>query len=168
MRKTILLTITIISLIALSGCTKDNVSEDEIVEIITDDTPKVTKEMPSETAETPAPADTMKADTGMFEEYSETKFAELKGSAPVALFFHADWCSTCLGIEKEIEGNLAMLPAGTTILQVNYDKETALKKEYGVTMQSVLVFLDDHGHEISRLQGESTFDQIKEALMASA
>lgn len=163
MRKTILLTIALASLIALSGCLKNTASTEESME---EPQSKIVKEMPKETV-AKAPADMMKADTGMFEEYSEAKFAELKGSQPVALFFHANWCSTCKGIEKDLNANLNSIPKEATILQVNYDTETALKKEYGITMQSIIVFLNANGTEVKRLQGESTFPQIKEALMAS-
>lgn len=51
----------------------------------------------------------------------------------VVLFFNASWCPTC----QEAEGNLTSqpVPDGVTIVDVDYDSNTDLRQEYGVTTQ---------------------------------
>ena len=164
MKKGLLALLLTLTLTTLIGCGHNATEEVEAAA----DTEEVVEEIVEETTEEEeAPADLEAAAYGTFADYSAESFAELKGSAPVALFFHAEWCSTCLGIESAIEENVADLPEGTTILEANFDTETELKKEYGVNMQSTLVFFDADGNEVERLNGASTFDQIKAALMAS-
>ena len=159
MKKGLLALLLTLALTTLIGCGHNGTETEEAPA----DTEEVAEEMVEETTEEAKEA----AAYGTFADYSAESFATLKGSAPVALFFHAEWCSTCLGIESAIEENLASLPEGTTILEANFDTETELKKEYGVNMQSTLVFFDAAGNEVERLNGASTFDQIKAALVAS-
>lgn len=78
--------------------------------------------------------------------FTDELYASTKGSEPFALFFHADWCPTCRGMEKDFKENLSSLPEGATIIQADYDKETDLKKEYGITMQSIVVVIDEKGN----------------------
>ena len=166
MKKGLLAIILTLALTAFIGCTtEEETAMDEMAEEMMAEHAET--EMPSEKMEAEAPADLEVAAYGTLADYSADTLAELKGSAPVALFFHAEWCATCLGIEADLEENVSNLPKGTTILTADYDKETELKKEYGVTMQSTLVFLDSDGNAVETLQGASTFAQIKTALIAS-
>jgi len=59
------------------------------------------------------------------------------------VFFHAPWCSTCNYFEGQIEEQ--GVPDNVTILKVDYDSETELKKKYGVNIQSTFVQLDANG-----------------------
>jgi len=65
--------------------------------------------------------------------------------ADVVLFFHAAWCSTC----KQADGNLtadpAGIPAGLTIVKVDFDSSTDLRREYGVTQQHTFVSIGPDG-----------------------
>ncbi len=95
--------------------------------------------------------------------YSEAKYNELKGKKAFALFFHADWCPTCVGIEKAVQEDLANYPAGTTILQANFDTESALKQQYGIQMQSTVVIIDAEGNPVKTLASPANIE-IKTAL----
>jgi peroxiredoxin len=63
-----------------------------------------------------------------------------KADEKILLHFHADWCPTCK-VQKKVlsklneEGSLK----GLTIYTVDYDKETAFKKQLNVNQQSTFV-----------------------------
>jgi len=85
-----------------------------------------------------------------YEAYSAERFAELKGSQPFAVFFHAEWCGTCRNWEAMIEEKLVELPASAVILKADFDTEDELKSELKVQMQSTAVFFDADGNEAGR------------------
>jgi hypothetical protein len=47
-----------------------------------------------------------------------------------------------------------------TILKTDYDKETELKKKYGVTYQHTLVQVDKSGNMIKKWSGGGTLDNL--------
>ena len=65
--------------------------------------------------------------TGTYIEYSTTALANAADGDTI-LFFHADWCPTCRGLDEDIRASLDDIPAGVTILQTDYDAEKNLKK----------------------------------------
>ncbi|MGE3279129.1 MAG: thioredoxin family protein [Candidatus Altimarinota bacterium] len=85
-----------------------------------------------------------------YEDYSEERFNELKGNRPVVLNFHADWCPNCRALDKLVKENLARLPENAVMLKVNYDKATALKQQYGITVQTTLVFFNAQGEQVAK------------------
>jgi pentapeptide MXKDX repeat protein len=89
---------------------------------------------------------------GSYTDYSSEKIAQA-GNGDVVLFFHASWCPSCRALNSGIENNLSAIPEGLTILKVNYDKETDLKKKYGVTSQHTLVQVDANGELITKWSG---------------
>lgn len=78
---------------------------------------------------------------GVYEVYSPERVATA-GNNTVLLFFHADWCPTCRALDADINAHLSAIPEGVMILKVDYDKETALKQKYGVTVQHTIVEVD--------------------------
>ena len=70
----------------------------------------------------------------------------------VVLFFHAPWCPSCRANEKDIQAKVAAgsLPAGLTLVKVDYDSSTDLKARYGVTVQDTFVQVDAAGHPVGR------------------
>ncbi len=65
----------------------------------------------------------------------------------VFLDFHATWCSTCLSNAPKIESAFERLEDDSVVgFRVNYDKEVALKREFGVNFQSTLVLIDGEGN----------------------
>ena len=104
-----------------------------------------------------------KADTmmkvGSYEAYSAEKIARAE-TGDVVLFFHASWCPSCRGLNSSIESNLKSIPEGVTILKTDYDKETELKKKYGVTYQHTLVQVDKDGNMIKKWSGGVSLDNL--------
>jgi thiol-disulfide isomerase/thioredoxin len=78
----------------------------------------------------------------------------------IVLFFHATWCPSCRALDSEITSNLAEIPENLTIFKVNYDAETALKQQYGVTTQHTLVQIDSTGNEVTKWSGGSRIKQL--------
>lgn len=89
-------------------------------------------------------------------DYSAAALAAAQaGTGATVLYFHADWCPTCRVLEPNIQKNLNNLPQNLTILKVNYDKETALKKQHGVTYQHTFVQVDDAGNKLKLWSGST-------------
>lgn len=84
---------------------------------------------------------------------------------PVAVHFHADWCSTCVGQARSLD-SLKTDPQlqGVTVLVANYDKERDLRKSMKVRSQSVMVVFKGT-QEVGRLAGKTGADDIKDALV---
>ncbi len=96
---------------------------------------------------------------GQYVDYSP----ELVSSTPGTklLFFHAPWCSQCNALESDIEAS--GLPDGVTIFKVDYDSNQDLRQEYGVTIQTTMVKVDDDGNKIDSYVAyeEPTFDNVE-------
>jgi thioredoxin 1 len=58
----------------------------------------------------------------------------------VVLFFHASWCPQCREVEQSLTS--APVPAGLTVVKVDYDTQTHLRRTYGVTIQHTFVQVD--------------------------
>lgn len=84
---------------------------------------------------------------------TESQAQAYASSGPTVYFFKAAWCPTCNTAQKDLDVNLTKLPAGTTIVQVDYDTETELKGKYAVTYQHTFVQIDKDGKEIAKWNG---------------
>lgn len=101
---------------------------------------------------------------GEFIKYAEGTLAYAE-TGDVILFFHADWCSSCRGLESDINANLSAIPDGLSIQKIDYDTATDLKKKYGVVRQHTLVQVDESGNAIKTLTGlTNTLDQVASQL----
>jgi thiol-disulfide isomerase/thioredoxin len=96
---------------------------------------------------------------GSYEAYSVSKLA-LAEKGDVVLFFRATWCPMCKALDGDIKANASSIPAGVTILDVNYDAETALKQKYGVTYQHTLVQVDANGVQLAKWSGSPTLTAL--------
>ncbi len=104
-----------------------------------------TSSEPAQTAtDTPAQADT--ATAGVYTEYSEEALSNASGTK--VLFFHASWCPQCRALAEDIKTK--GVPAGVTILEVDYDTNQALRQKYGVTVQTTLVTVDDQAQLVKK------------------
>jgi thioredoxin 1 len=76
----------------------------------------------------------------------------------VVLFFHADWCPSCRATDAALveEG----VPDGLTVVQVDFDTETALRQEHGVVQQHTFVHVDTDGTALSRWSGSPDGEDI--------
>jgi thioredoxin 1 len=96
---------------------------------------------------------------GSYEMYAPEKLA-MAEKGKVVLFFKASWCPSCRALDADIKASLGDIPAGVTILEVDYDKYGDLKQKYGVTMQHTLVQVDKSGNQITKWSGGATLEDI--------
>ncbi len=96
---------------------------------------------------------------GSYETYSSDKVMRAQ-TGDVVVFFHASWCPSCRGLDSDIQANMGSIPEGVTILKADYDKETELKKKYGVTSQHTLVQVDKDGNMIKKWSGGSSLSSV--------
>lgn len=165
MKKYLLPSVLILSFM-LSGCTLPWQKITPKTETVPDNTETQTG-TPATTAQanTPeqkdiTPNDTPKAiaDGGVYLPYTSTALAQAKGQ--IVLFFHANWCPTCIAANKDIEANLVNIPKNMTILKVNYDDATELRELYGVTAQHTFVQVDNTGKLLKKWRGSATLSEI--------
>lgn len=102
------------------------------------------------------------AQAGAYVEYRDGIIAETAGTK--ALFFHAPWCPQCRALEESILSG--EIPDDLTIIKVDFDTATGLRQQYGVTIQTTIVFVDDDGAALATevLYSDTTLD----ALVAAA
>ena len=84
---------------------------------------------------------------GLYEAYSVDKVA-MASSVDVVIFFHASWCPSGRGHDTNIVSLISGIKDWVTILKADYDKETEMKKKYGVTTQHTLAQVDKDGNLI--------------------
>lgn len=95
-----------------------------------------------------------------------TLAAAQKADKPTALFFRADWCPTCRAQDKVLQKLKAEPGLDVTVLEVNYDNEKDLKRQYKIQTQSTMVVL--HGEkERGRLVGDTSEAGIRAALKSA-
>lgn len=139
---------------ALSGGDKEAMMEKKADEMAVVEN----KEAMVKTEDTTATTDTM-LKVGSYEAYSPEKLA-MAESGDVVLFFHASWCPSCRALNSDIEKNAGSIPSGVSILKLDYDKETELKKKYGVTYQHTLVQVDKDGNMIKKWSGSPKLSSL--------
>lgn len=153
--------IGVIAIVAIIGglySSRDNkeIMEDKVME------DKVMEEK-SEVMEDKVVGDKKVMTSGSYESYSSDKLARAE-TGDVVLFFHASWCPSCRLLNTEIESNVNSIPEGVSILKLNFDTETELKKKYGVTSQHTLVQVDKDGNMIKKWSGgdlNNIIEQLK-------
>lgn len=91
--------------------------------------------------------------------YTDYDFLKLTDDTNI-IFFHANWCPTCKALNANIESNLIEIPSNVILLKTDYDKETELKKKYGVTIQHTLVQVDKSGNMIKKWSGSETLQDL--------
>lgn len=67
------------------------------------------------------------------------------------LFFAAlGWCPSCQAADRDFKANFDKVPSDITILKVDYDKDSAMKQKYAITMQDTFIQVDSQGKEVTR------------------
>lgn len=95
---------------------------------------------------------------GSFTDYDTAKLVNAE-KGDVVLYFSAPWCPTCQEANRNF--NASGAPDGITLLKVDYDSSTDLKKQYGVTYQHTFVQIDKDGKQLKKWSGSTTYDQLK-------
>lgn len=112
--------------------------------LVTDETKTAKQDMISrdDTAGQSAPQNPPASETtGVYIDFEEGIIERTEGTK--LLFFHAPWCPQCRMLDADIKAE--GLPAGVTIIKVDYDTSQSLRQKYGVTLQTTIVRIDDQG-----------------------
>lgn len=78
----------------------------------------------------------------------------------IVLFFHASWCPSCKALESDIVAHADSIPAGVEIYKVDYDTATALKRQYGITVQHSIVEITASGEALSGISHPLTLKAL--------
>lgn len=97
-----------------------------------------------------------------YEEYQNNKTAS--SGNKIVYFFNAKWCPTCKVLNEDLTKNQANIPNGVTIVSVDYDTYSDLKKQYGVTYQHTLVQVDTNGTQIKKWSGGNNLESVLEQI----
>lgn len=156
-------TILLVLALALGGCATDGTTAGGEASAAQTATPPPSDD-PTATAPDPAgsgqPTDEAEATPGAWIDQAtyEADPASYHGSGAVVLFFNASWCPTC----KETVGNLDTdgVPAGLTVVDVDFDASPELRRQYGVTVQHTFVQVDSSGEALGKFTGSLTGEEI--------
>ncbi|MFO0862997.1 MAG: thioredoxin family protein [Candidatus Saccharibacteria bacterium] len=96
---------------------------------------------------------------GEYAPYDVAKLAEAS-DGKVILFFCAKWSKTCKMLDNDFKANVAKFPNNFTILYVDYDKSTALKKQYQVPFEDTFVQVDAGGAMINKWSGSEDLAEV--------
>lgn len=96
---------------------------------------------------------------GEYAAYDVAKLAQAT-DGKVILFFNARWSKTCKMLDAELKANTAKLPNNFTILSVDYDKNSALRKKYQVPFEDTFVQVDAAGTMVNRWSGSEDMNEI--------
>lgn len=98
--------------------------------------------------------DAMMEKKGAFMTYSPSEVARASADNRTVLFFNAGWCPSCRATTAALKSE--GVPAGLTVLSVDYDTNVALRQQYGVTQQHTFVQVDATGKKIASWTGSDT------------
>lgn len=96
---------------------------------------------------------------GTYEAYDPAKFVLAK-DGKVVLFFNASWSKTSKQLDKELKDNTSKLPNNFTIMSVDYNKNTALRKKYNVPFENTFVQVDENGVAVNSWSGSEDMAEI--------
>jgi thioredoxin 1 len=104
---------------------------------------------------------TVETRAGVMEKYSATNLAlaHQRGDK-VVVAFAATWCPSCQALGKDIMKNISNIPSDVTILEADFDSETALKKKYGITQQHTFVQVDAKNEMTKKWSGSPTLSAL--------
>lgn len=106
---------------------------------------------------------------GSYEELNAGALESALGNQNIVLFFHADWCPSCVATDTEIKERITELPEDTIIFKTNYDQEVKLREKFLITAQHSIVIIDKNNALQFKQTGfdfediVSVLEKIKEA-----
>jgi thiol-disulfide isomerase/thioredoxin len=156
----------LVSMLALAGCAGAEDPEESPAtpaEQSTDPAPSAEPEQAPQPAPTEAAAPAA-APAGGYVSYADYQSDPGQYSGgDVVLFFNASWCPTCRIADENFAEEA--FPAGLTVVSVDFDDNTQLRQQYGVTVQHTFVQVDQSGNELAKWTGSNTVDQVADQIV---
>jgi|GEM_PF-810281 len=100
---------------------------------------------------------------GVYQELDSAGLQAALGVKNMILFFHADWCPSCIAADQEIKDRIQEIPADAVIFKTDYDAETTLREKFEITAQHSIVIIDKN-NALQFKQTGFTFDDIVSVL----
>ena len=91
------------------------------------------------------------ADAVNYESLDQLKALAARGAAIV--YFHAEWCPVCQSAMLNYRARWDEVQPGITLVLADYDKETALKAQFGATYQNSYVQVGANGEALQIWNG---------------
>lgn len=163
-RLAVIVMVSSLSLIAFAGCDAQKASEEAAKVIEMTDSKEVMEKQEEKTEET---KEVTRATGPRYRAYADVVNPEAEiGKGPVALYFTADWCSTCQKIKGNVKQDIASFPEGTNIVEVNFDDSKGLRERFGVDSQTTFIVLNKDGEVVKKLSVPTNGD-LKDAIEKS-
>ncbi|HMQ01825.1 MAG TPA: thioredoxin family protein [Candidatus Doudnabacteria bacterium] len=100
--------------------------------------------------------------SGSYQNYSSaTLQSEHAAGNKVVLFFHAPWCPFCREADSAFSSNEDKIPSGVTVLKIDYDSNSELRKKYGITTQHSFVQINPDSELVTKWIGGDIDNLIK-------
>jgi thiol-disulfide isomerase/thioredoxin len=159
--KTVSIVIGVVILILGAGYLVTNSNTDSAPVVPEEVESQVEQESAVDRESTEAPQEPQAADTpaGTYTLYDAEQIAQSDADT-ILLFFHATWCPSCRALDADILANADSIPAGVEIYKLDYDTQTALKRQYGVTTQHSVIEIDATGAAQSSISHPLTFQAV--------
>jgi thiol-disulfide isomerase/thioredoxin len=149
MNRTIPAALALLLGLALSGCASDDTAS-----VPAAASESAMEKEPSESAMAEEDAAISKEGAWIDQAAYEADAATFHEAGDVVLFFNASWCPTCKATVESLDAD--GVPAGLTVVSVDYDAATDLRTQYGVTVQHTFVQVDGQGNELAKFTGAPT------------
>ncbi len=153
MNRTIPAALALLLGLTLSGCASDDTASAPAAA-----SESAMEEEPSESAMSEDGAAMSKEGAWIDRAAYEADAATFHEAGDVVLFFNASWCPTCKATVESLDAD--GVPAGLTVVSVDYDAANDLRTQYGVTVQHTFVQVDAQGNEVAKFTGAPTGEAI--------
>lgn len=98
--------------------------------------------------------------TSRYVDYSRGFLDNLEEEEQAILFFKANWCTTCNGLDEDIEENLSQIPDDYYIVKVDFDNDLDLVGRYEAFVQHTLVLVNSDGQMVRKWVGSPTLESV--------
>jgi thiol:disulfide interchange protein DsbD len=106
------------------------------------------------------------------EDFDKSRNASAQSHRPIMLDFYADWCESCVSMEKKVFNNKAVVNALSpfTILRIDLTANTSIDemmmKYFNVIAPPTVLFFDEQGKEVNskRIVGEVDANEFIERI----
>lgn len=148
--------------LALTGCSSDSPDDSDVAAPPPASASSSAEPSAEQNAEpgTEQPMAAPAAEDGEFVQLAEYEAdpASYHEAGDVVLFFNATWCPTCqVSVDSlTTEG----VPAGLSVVAVDFDSATELRQQHGVTLQHTYVQIDEAGKQLAKWTGSVSGDDI--------
>lgn len=119
---------------------------------------------PAPVASTAAPEGVYANTTGYISYETYIAAPDKYADSNVVLFYNAYWCTTCKAARDGFEAGLSEAPEDLTIVLVDFDENTEMRKKHDVIVQHTFVQIDSAGKELQRWYGSTTVAELVEKI----